>query len=528
MIQQNNGMANVSEPGLTCYAMHRFAPKIVAARHDRQWMDDFHDRHPYRCLPLSIANSFGWHVLCPVPIEIDWNGGPALADIRIRGLKPLPGGRPMEDFCRSNFSRGIVTFHLDYIFRTPPGQQLLATGPSNLPKDNASPLTGIIETDWLPYPFTMNWKILRPGRVRFEEDEPFCLIYPVRTDALLAIEPVIRYLAEEPEIERQHDSFRRERDAFMKKFHAGDAATLKQAWQKHYFVGRYPNGTPAGDHLNKLRLKDPVDRRNGPAPTIQLQRPYQVTITPTSKIEKPWDPRWHRKSILNRIETRQTRSNVVGRSRIDGQGLLRDWSTTKLIRSAAEATGHDFVVAQLLDPEQCNVLSKAFWELESKIFQSDSIDPYWNNRLLWYADIVKAKPEVGDCMLQTQHRAIELVSNFYRLKVPLYADLLQIVRWNAGMFMKAHADNAHPDGHEHDMAHRDLSGILYLNDDYEGGELYFTAQNIAIKPRAGMFVAMTAGFHHEHAVLRVQNGARLTMPSFFTFEKARADSALRT
>jgi hypothetical protein len=72
-----------------------------------------------------------------------------------------------------------------------------------------------------------------------------------------------------------------------------------------------------------------------------------------------------------------------------------------------------------------------------------------------------------------------------------------------------------------------LSGVAYLNDDYEGGELYFTALDIAVKPRRGSFLAFTAGFHHEHAVLRVTSGStRLTIPSFFTFDATKADPAL--
>src|SRR5437016_3612793 len=72
--------------GLICYALHDFAPRLVAARPDRQWMDRFPDQHAYRCLPLSIANAHGWHVLCPAPVEIEWNGGPAVADIKVRAL----------------------------------------------------------------------------------------------------------------------------------------------------------------------------------------------------------------------------------------------------------------------------------------------------------------------------------------------------------------------------------------------------------------------------------------------------------
>jgi hypothetical protein len=185
--------------------------------------------------------------------------------------------------------------------------------------------------------------------------------------------------------------------------------------------------------------------------------------------------------------------------------------------------GCDFlVVDDLLTGEQCDTLSRTFHELEDKIFKSDQIDPFWNNRYINFADIVAARPAEGKLMLQAQRRAIGYVRMFYRLKAPIYPDLLQIVRWQAGMFMRPHADNANADGSEHKLAHRAMSGIVYLNDDYDGGEFYFTGLDIAVKPRRGMFLAITGGFHHEHAVLRVDSGTRLTMPSFFTFDAAKA------
>jgi hypothetical protein len=76
------------------------------------------------------------------------------------------------------------------------------------------------------------------------------------------------------------------------------------------------------------------------------------------------------------------------------------------------------------------------------------------------------------------------------------------------------------------MPWRNFAAIAYINDDYEGGELYLTALNMAVKPKRGMFVAFTGGFHHEHAVLRVKSGTRLTMPSFITFDRTKADPTL--
>jgi hypothetical protein len=197
------------------------------------------------------------------------------------------------------------------------------------------------------------------------------------------------------------------------------------------------------------------------------------------------------------------------------------------VRSGEDAADCDFLVVEnLLTAERCDSLCRAFWDLEDRTFKSDAIDPYWNNRFIWFADVAAAKPAEGAIMIDAQRRAIELVKKFYFLKAPIYTDLLQIVRWDAGMFMRPHADNANPDGSKHRMAYRDFSGVLYLNDDYQGGELYFTALDIAIKPNRGMFVGITAGFHHEHAVLRIDSGTRLTMPFFLTFNSQRADRTL--
>ena len=69
------------------HALTDHAPIVRPARAKRQWMDDFPDRHAYRCLPLSIANAFGWEVLCPAPIEIHWNGGMTVEDIHDLHLK---------------------------------------------------------------------------------------------------------------------------------------------------------------------------------------------------------------------------------------------------------------------------------------------------------------------------------------------------------------------------------------------------------------------------------------------------------
>lgn len=84
--------------------------------------------------------------------------------------------------------RGIVTFHTGHLFRTPPGWGVWVTGPPNWPKDGIAPLTGLVETDWLPFPFTMNWQMTRPGEVVFRKGEPFAFITLMEHKRLEAID----------------------------------------------------------------------------------------------------------------------------------------------------------------------------------------------------------------------------------------------------------------------------------------------------------------------------------------------------
>ena len=115
----------------------------------------------------------------------------------------------------SHFGSGILTFHVTCIFRTDPGVDLFVTGPVNRPKDAIAPLTGIIETDWSPYTFTMNWQFTRAAqRIYFEAGEPFCHVFPVARREIESLEPRIAKLSENPQLESEHKAWSTSRNAF--------------------------------------------------------------------------------------------------------------------------------------------------------------------------------------------------------------------------------------------------------------------------------------------------------------------------
>ncbi len=137
----------------------------------RHWMDE--SPHAYKCLPLVIANQWGWQILCPTEVFVTWDGDPGLSGLHV---EVAPQFRPA---IKSQFGSGIVTFSPPWLFRTPPGWDLYLKGPSNRWKANCVPLEGIIETWWLNYTFTLNWKLVEPGTVMFAQGESLGQLMPV-------------------------------------------------------------------------------------------------------------------------------------------------------------------------------------------------------------------------------------------------------------------------------------------------------------------------------------------------------------
>ena len=145
------------ETELTCYVHEGWAPRIAPASSRRDWMDATPESYAYRCLPLSIANSHGWEVLSPCGFSARWHGGAGADSVEI----VLDAGADPAKAPTSLFGSGTITFHVDGIFRTSPGWNLWASGPPNSMKDGIAPMAGVIETDWAPYTFTMNWRFTR-------------------------------------------------------------------------------------------------------------------------------------------------------------------------------------------------------------------------------------------------------------------------------------------------------------------------------------------------------------------------------
>jgi LPS sulfotransferase NodH len=229
---------------------------LAPARPSRAWMDATPRRFAYRCLPMVIANQWGWLIRLTQRVEVIWDGSDRADGLRI--LDPPDGAA----IAASHFGCGVLTFHAGYLFRTTQGYNLHVRGPANWPKDGISPLEGIIESDWIEATFTMNWKVTRPNHpIVFQADEPIAMVSPVRRGELEQFTAEIRPLSENPQLLAGYNAWSASRNAFNTGLRLAGSAARKEGWQKHYVRGRTIRDEPAQSHQTAIGLTDFVDRR---------------------------------------------------------------------------------------------------------------------------------------------------------------------------------------------------------------------------------------------------------------------------
>jgi hypothetical protein len=113
--------------------------------------------HFYRCLPLSIGNQYGFVLTLPFDIELTWDGTEPIEGVTVKSDE--------DSYFKviSLFGNGIVTIITPYFLRTSPGVNLMTINPPNYVLPNITVMTGVVETDNIRGPFTLNIKLQMPG-----------------------------------------------------------------------------------------------------------------------------------------------------------------------------------------------------------------------------------------------------------------------------------------------------------------------------------------------------------------------------
>ena len=84
---------------------------------------------------------------------------------------------------------------------------------------------------------------------------------------------------------------------------------------------------------------------------------------------------------------------------------------------------------------------------------------------------------------------------------------MHLLRYDDSGHLPAHQDQG--------VSSRVLSVLLYLNDDYEGGEIEFRHSGIKFKPEAGSVLFFPSNFLYVHEVYPVTKGPRYALPNWY-------------
>ena len=107
----------------------------------------------------------------------------------------------------------------------------------------------------------------------------------------------------------------------------------------------------------------------------------------------------------------------------------------------------------------------------------------------------------------------------------------EILRYRSGGKYVPHADSENWGAVERRwkrVINRDLSVLIYLNDDFEGGEISFSNFGYKVKPRAGLLIAFPSDHRYLHEAHLVKSGVRYAIVSWAaTVGGPRIDAALK-
>lgn len=167
-----------------------------------------------------------------------------------------------------------------------------------------------------------------------------------------------------------------------------------------------------------------------------------------------------------------------------------------------------------------NFISDEDINIALALFNSEPLEKFKN---IPWVNILTPSEKTYAFIKKYSDKALELHKETYNLQVPLYTYEAFLTKWDEG-----HGTGVHQDNHAGaEMVQ--LTTVVYLNDDYEGGEIYFPDFDLFIKPKKGqaiIFPAFTKNNPYEHGVNPIKGNERFTIALWHTAIKEYADPYL--
>ena len=144
---------------------------------------------------------------------------------------------------------------------------------------------------------------------------------------------------------------------------------------------------------------------------------------------------------------------------------------------------------------------------------------YWSDRQCSWDILERINIEVFNIVEKYIQKMKKCLEDSFNVKLSTRPQV--IIKWRPGMEQRPHADKQMNDGRPNPFPTYDINSLIYYNDDFEGGELYYPDHDLIVKPQPGLAVAHPGDINYLHGVKPIISGERYTTPSFYTITELR-------
>jgi len=180
------------------------------------------------------------------------------------------------------------------------------------------------------------------------------------------------------------------------------------------------------------------------------------------------------------------------------EGILNEFALKEMREHIERSEATDLSV---FDPIKSNETGETHWRTDKNIRDTQIVE------------MGPLFPKIQDLM---KNIVEHVINPFYEIQIN-ESEVPQILSYGIGGHYQPHIDGESlwqtPDGQLiwKKSTNRDISMVLYLNDDFEGGDFVFPDHNVRVRPKPGMLVCFPSNHHYKHGVEPVTRGKRYSM-----------------
>lgn len=152
--------------------------------------------------------------------------------------------------------------------------------------------------------------------------------------------------------------------------------------------------------------------------------------------------------------------------------------------------GVDFKPSGIMDDIDNKINSEKLVRTSSEMFITGS-----SHKSIHLKNMHKKSSEIIDSSIESYKKLFSIENQIFNIEG------FQLLKYENGGYFKEHYDSSA-------QLKRAISVLIYLNDDYEGGEIEFVNFGIKIKPKAGTLILFPSNYPYKHAAHPVTSGTK--------------------